>query len=427
VLTRLRNAWKKATSGNGAVQEKSNRAKLGATKTARKPLEKVKKSLEAKSVNKETPTKKVVSVRKSPLVKKVTRVRQTKKTKPATPATKELSRSEANPIIEPNRENSWESWQTFNPAAIQEDGKVHLLYRAIGEGGYSALGYANSEDGHVIKERHPLPAFVRRNNSKKIDGPPILTYGSGGGWNGGSEDPRLTKLDDNLYLIYTAFDGWASLRLALTSIPTEDFINKNWNWKDPVFISPPMEIHKNWVLFPEKVNGKFAILHGIDPEILIDYFDDLNELDGKTFIKSAKQYGTVKNRWDSTVRGVGPPPIKTENGWLILYHAIDQRDPGRYKLGAMLLDLRDPTKILHRSNKPILEPDEAYENNGKPGVIYSCGAVVMEGTLFVYYGGADAVTCVATADLKKFVTNLSKDIAPKLKRGSPKKQSNGSS
>lgn len=370
--------------------------------------------------NKKQKSSSTLRATKRVALKKSTRKKTTKKTAKKAPTKPEpsraLERSPENPIISPNQGNNWESWQTFNPAAVYEDGRVHLLYRAIGEGGYSALGYANSNDGHVIDERHPVPAFVRLSDDEdKFIAPPI-TYGSGGGWNGGCEDPRLTKIDDKLYLIYTAFDGWASLRLALTSITVDDFTKHNWKWEEPVFISPPLEIHKNWVLFPEKINGKFAILHGIDPEILIDYFDNLGELDGKRYIQSNKEYHLVKNRWDSTVRGVGPPPIKTDKGWLILYHAIDQRDPGKYKIGAMLLDLKNPKKILHRSKKPILEPSEEYENNGKSGVVYSCGAVVVEGTLFVYYGGADAVTCVATADLNKLVNDLTKDVSTKLKR-----------
>jgi predicted GH43/DUF377 family glycosyl hydrolase len=99
----------------------------------------------------------------------------------------------------------------------------------------------------------------------------------------------------------------------------------------------------------------------------------------------------------------------------VLYHAIDVRDPGRYKLGAMLLDLNNPTKILYRSQAPILEPDFDYENNGfKSGVIYSCGAVVKDGELYVYYGGGDSVTCVAMANLATFLRELKQFGMPKL-------------
>ena len=94
--------------------------------------------------------------------------------------------------------------------------------------------------------------------------------------------------------------------------------------------------------------------------------------------------------------------MKTRLGWLLFYHAMDMHDPNRYKLGAMILDAEDPTKILYRSKVPVLEPDAYYENQGfKSGVVYSCGAVVKDDELFVYYGGADSVVCVAVANLER--------------------------
>jgi predicted GH43/DUF377 family glycosyl hydrolase len=240
---------------------------------------------------------------------------------------------------------------------------------------------------------------------------------SGGGWSGGCEDPRLTCIDDIVYLLYTAFDGWGSIRIGFSSISLDDFLHKRWNWDEPVVISPPGEIHKNWVLFPEKINGKFAILHNVSPTILVDYFDSLDELkEGEKVIHLKYVKTRRKNAWDTYVRAAGPPPIRTEHGWLLLYHAINEKEPDRYKLGAMLLDLNDPTKVLYRAKAPILEPDACYENEGfKAGIVYSCGAVVIEGELFVYYGGADSVTCVAVANLELFLKELMGAGTPKVK------------
>jgi predicted GH43/DUF377 family glycosyl hydrolase len=111
--------------------------------------------------------------------------------------------------------------------------------------------------------------------------------------------------------------------------------------------------------------------------------------------------------------------LKTKRGWLLFYHAISENDPGRYKLGAMLLDLNEPTKILHRSTAPVLSPDETYENHGKPGVVYACGAVVQGDTLFIYYGGADKVVCVATTPLETFVNALVSGEQPELSSTAP--------
>ncbi len=325
-----------------------------------------------------------------------------------------LQRSHTNPILTPS-EQHWESRATFNPAAAMHDDKVHMLYRAVGADDRSVLGYAASDDGFSVHHRSSVPVYG--SNLQQPSGVTIkIPYSSGGGTNGGCEDPRMTIIGSRAYLIYTSFDGWGSLRLAMSSISLADFIKQKWNWKQPVMISPPGQIHKNWVLFPEKINGQYALLHSISPEIQIVYFDDLNHLDGAHFVQSAYRPGTPrKGAWDSWVRGAGPPPMKTKYGWLLLYHAMDFRDPNRYKLGAMLLDLKDPTKILYRAQEPILEPDEWYENHGfKSGVVYSCGAVIKDGQLLVYYGGADTVVCVAAAPIDWFLEQLLAKGSPKL-------------
>lgn len=327
-----------------------------------------------------------------------------------------LKKSLHNPIISPSF-YSWETRATFNPAAFEYNGKVHLLYRAIGDDDVSVLGYASSYDGLHIGERPTYSVYKRSIHNKERSGPSIH-YISGGGWSGGCEDPRLSLIDDTLYMIYTAFDGWGSVRLALTSILLEDFKKKNWNWKKSVLISPAGEVHKNYVLFPEKINGKYAIMHSITPDILVDYFDDLNELDGTKFIKSHyHNKPNWKHSWDNMVRGVGPTPIKTKLGWLVLYHAMDKNDPNRYKLGAMILDYKNPTEILYRSENPILEPEEDYENHGiASGVVYSCGAVVKDGELFVYYGGADKYVAVASIPLQELLEDLKQNKPAKLKK-----------
>lgn len=337
-----------------------------------------------------------------------------------------IRKHESNPIIEPREGNFWEMKATFNPAAVNTDGRVHLLYRAIGGGDVSVLGYAVSDDGVTLAERPDESAFSHRTKgATPLLAEPKIDYLSGGGSSGGSEDPRLVVLEEEgrIYLTYTAFDGWGSVRIALSSIAKDDFINQRWKWSVPIFLSPPGEVHKNWVLFPEKINGKFAILHSLSPKILIDYVDDFSDLESDSAnIRSHYSRFSDGQGWDSWVRGAGPPPIRTRLGWLLFYHAMDIRDPNRYKLGAMILDADDPTKILYRSSVPVLEPEEWYENTGwKSGVIYSCGAVVKDGELYVYYGGADSVVCVAVANLDHFLDELVKRGAPRLTKKSSMK------
>jgi predicted GH43/DUF377 family glycosyl hydrolase len=390
------------------------------------------------------PKKKRVVAKKNPIKKKVALKRPAKKVAVRKKAVRKISlkkirvlpappklhpeflrKHHGNPIIEPRTHLTWESKATFNPGALEVDGKVHLLYRAIGDQDVSVVGHAISYDGLKIDERTDEPAYVLelpRAKEKSMSSTPRTAPGAylsgGGGW-GGCEDPRATLLGDKIYLTYTAFDGWGSVRVALASISTENFLQKRWLWDKPTMLSPAGQVHKNWVLFPEKINGKYAILHSMSPKILVAYVDDLDTFaSNEESISSHYDRHSGTGEWDSWVRGIGPPPIKTKDGWLLLYHAMDTRDPNRYKLGAMLVDLQDPTKILSRSRTPVLEPEEWYENTGwKSGVVYACGAIVKEGVLFVYYGGADSVVCVATADLEEFLEHLKKEGAAKLTPG----------
>jgi len=320
-----------------------------------------------------------------------------------------LKRFYDNPIIEPKRENHWEALATFNSAALCLDNKVHLIYRAQDHGGISVFGYASSTDGVHIEERSDTPVYFPHEVFETSKGKSTLhpyPVPSGGGW-GGCEDPRLTQIDDTIYMIYIAFNGSQPPGVALTSIKVDDFLNKIWKWQTPRLISRPGQIQKNWVIFPEKINGKFAVLHSITPQVSIDYLDSLNPDDVLIDSYHTHQQYANKERWDNIVRGVGAPPLKTEYGWLILYHAMDFRDPNRYKVGAMLLDIDDPTRIIARCTEPILEPDEKYENEGlKNGVVYVCGAVIKDGTLFVYYGGADMFVAVASTPLQTFLEEL---------------------
>jgi len=323
-----------------------------------------------------------------------------------------LDRHNLNPVLSPQQIRQWEHGGTFNPAAIKDDdGKVHLLYRAIGADGISRIGHVSSEDGYYFGNRsmypvyEPLPGYGMT-DPQKATGPTRYCpefYTSGGGW-GGSEDPRAIVVDGRVYMTYVAFEGWHSVRIALTSILMDDLKKGHWNWQKPVLISPPGQTAKNWVIFPERINGRFAILHSIVPNIQIEYVDSLNAITSN--INSPRLHGPQPGRkdfWDNRVRGAGPPPIKTDIGWLLLYHAQDNHQPDKYKIGAMILDLYDPTKILYRSPQPILEPDAYYENDGKPGVVYASGAVIMGENLTVYYGGGDKHVCIAQTPIKSLL------------------------
>lgn len=187
-------------------------------------------------------------------------------------AERELTRFDGNPIIVPIREHSWESLGTFNPAAIYEKNRVHIMYRAMGADNTSVMGYAVSRDGLRIDERLGAPIYTPREPFEQKLVP---------GGNSGCEDPRLTRIGDAIYMCYTAFDGKDPPRVAFTSISVDDFLKRNWRWAKPVLISPPGLDDKDAVLFPKKVKGKYWFLHRLGSDIWIDAVPDLN-FDGMT-------------------------------------------------------------------------------------------------------------------------------------------------
>lgn len=372
--------------------------------------------------------KKGVSTKKK-IVRKTTKTpKRTVKRRKVRPL--DLHRSNKNPIIDPVSNSYWESEAVFNPGAVIHNGRVHLFYRALGIDGVSRIGYASSKDGIHFDKRFPLPVYMPETFTEPSKHYPFTSparlkydrglYPSGGGW-GGCEDPRTVKIDDRIYMTFNIFNGWQSIRVGLTSIKENDLLKEHWNWSRFIFLSPPNQRHKNWVLFPEKINGKFALFHNLyntnPSKVCIEYVDDIN-LPLKPFVSPDPHLSPNRDlAWHNRTRSVGPPPIKTRYGWLLFYHAMDRSDSGRYKLGALILDLKDPRKVLYRSAYPILEPDEWYENDWKPGIIYASGAVVKDGTLFIYYGGGDKHIGVAETNLNDFVRKLmnNEHIAMKTK------------
>ncbi|MBP6217403.1 MAG: hypothetical protein KA436_02325 [Oligoflexales bacterium] len=320
-----------------------------------------------------------------------------------------MSKAPENPLISPKndqKQDDWQSFATFNPAAFFADGRVHILFRAQGDDLISRIGYATSSDGVHIDERFNTPVFSPSElpilKATQLDSSP---FSSGGGI-GGCEDPRATVIDKRVYVTYVSYDGATPPRLALTSIALEDFLDRRWFWEKPVLISPPGIVDKSGVIFPEKVNGKFVVLHRIFPNIQIDYLDHLH-FDGTFWLEGKAEIQVRPGYWDSRKIGAGAPPVKTREGWLLIYYGVDDLNDKTYNIGAMLLDLNDPSKVLFRTNIPIITPSDWYENVGfKPGIVYPCGAIVLGSQLFVYYGAADSVVCVATANLETFLAEL---------------------
>ena len=322
-----------------------------------------------------------------------------------------LDRYSGNPILKPRISLNWEAKSVFNAGAILLDGRIHLLYRTTSDDDISYLGYAASEDGFAFNIRPTSPAYVPREAFEGVRQPqlppPTSNPYASGGIAGGCEDPRLTLIDDRLYLTYVAYDGRNPPRIAVSSITKSDFLSQRWNWRKAMLISRPGVVDKNPALFPEKIGGCYVLLHRVYPDILIDFLEDLEFKCHSCWLKGESRISSRPGNWDSRKCGAGPPPIKTKLGWLLIYHGVDDSDEGRYKIGAMLLKPDNPSQVLARLNKPLLEPDAEYENVGwKTGVVYPCGAVVLGERLIVYYGGADRWLCAASITLNKLLDAL---------------------
>lgn len=311
-----------------------------------------------------------------------------------------LKRYAHNPVLEPKENNAWEKKAVFNPAAIDEGGTVRILYRAMGDDDTSTLGYAESRNAFRITKRLPYPIYTPRAEFEQKHAP----------GNSGCEDPRLTRFDDTYYMLYTAVDAATPPRVALTTIPVDDFLHQRFDrFREPILISPPGIDDKDACLFPEKINGQYVILHRIQPSIDINFVSSLDFDGASTWLVHNPFIFPRPGFWDSKKIGINTAPIKTKAGWLILYHGVSLYD-NQYRVGALLLDLDHPEKVIGRSLHPLFEPEKIYEKVGVvPHVVFPCGAIVRNNTLITYYGGADKVIGVASIPLTKLLKSLLTD------------------
>lgn len=171
-----------------------------------------------------------------------------------------------------------------------------------------------------------------------------------------------------------------------------------WKWSRPRIISPPGVDDKNACILPQRVNDRYLFIHragGIN--IVYDYVDSLEDIDVMKLM-SHVLLAPRAGMWDAKKVGLAAPPIETSSGWLVIYHGISYDNV--YRVGAFLLDLDNPEKVIGRTLYPLLEPLEAYEREGHvKNVVFPCGAVVRDGMVYLYYGGADTYVCVARAPL----------------------------
>ncbi len=325
-----------------------------------------------------------------------------------------INRHHCNPVLRPGK-LPWRKVATFNPGVIRHQNRVYLLERAAGSlhPFQCVIGLQSSDDGVHFHPESDLP---------------VLTPADLGYPHGSLQDARVVRIEDMFYMTYalrpysyschpnglgvpdystpayTGFDGDESQNITRSGIAISgDLVH----WENVGFTTSPGIDDRNNILFPAKINGQFALLRrpivGNEqhiPSIWISYSDDLKSWSAPNLL-AAPEF-----EWEHGKIGGAAPPMRTKEGWLMLYHAVDKTSV--YRVGAMLLDIENPEKILARSHDFIMQPSEYYETTGLviPNVIFPTGAFIEDDLLHIYYGCADTCVGYATADLNDLLDYL---------------------
>ena len=305
-------------------------------------------------------------------------------------------RHSANPIISA-RDLKYPANTVFNPGATTFEGETLLLLRVEDRRGHSHLTVARSEDGVSNWRIDGQPTFVA-----DPDRYPEEIWGI--------EDPRITYMEEEgkWAIAYTAFSvGGPLVSLATTT----DF--RTFERLGPVM--PPDD--KDAALFPVRFRDRWVMLHRPAPaahstagaHIWLSWSPDLRHWGDHHILLRARRGAW----WDANKIGLSPPPLRTPEGWLLLYHGVRTTASGAiYRLGLALLDLDNPSKVLLRSDEWIFEPDTDYERFGDVDkVVFPCGWVEHDGDVRIYYGAADSTIALASASIADLLDWLRKNSA----------------
>jgi beta-1,2-mannosidase len=330
-----------------------------------------------------------------------------------------------NPVLAPNRNATfrspmgdttvhWEAYATFNPAAVVRAGRIYLLYRAEDASGEEKIGHHTSRIG--LAESSDGMRFTRR-------AAPVLFPDDDGQrqyeWPGGVEDPRIVETDDGRYVLtYTQWNRDVP-RLAVAT--SRDLVS--WTKHGPAFARAEkymkVESKSGAILsrvvgdrvVATKVNGKFWMYYGV-PDIHIATSDNLTDwtpLEDANGV-ALRVLSPRPGYFDSWLVEAGPPAIMTPRGVLVMYNAGNARAYGDstlpervYTAGQALFDARNPVKLLARSERPFIQPSEAYERTGqyKEGTTFVEALVPFKGRWYLYYGTADSRVGVAVWDPRR--------------------------
>jgi len=333
-------------------------------------------------------------------------------------------------VILESSKNEFDSQAVLNPACIEVNGVTHMFYRAVRRGDMiSSIGYCQLIDNKVVKRLDKPVLFPEYDYEKS-----------------GVEDPRIVFLDGIYYIFYTVYDGKNALFAYATTTDLVNFtkhgiISPRFSYAEAgrlfgfskvkmaekyfMFESYIKDRQGNDILlwekdvfiFPKKINGKFALVHRILPGIQIAYFNDFKELTDNYWREYLKNLGEhvllePKYRFENRNVGGGCPPIETKDGWLMIYHAVENFNEGRiYHAAAALLDFKDPAKIIGRMKRPLFSPVEEWEKKGDVNnVVFPTGCIQKNARLYIYYGAADKLIAVKSVDIDELLKELKNDI-----------------
>ena len=306
-----------------------------------------------------------------------------------------VKRYQGNPILTKD-DIPYKVETVHNAAVVKHNGKYIMLFRSHKDNGRCILGLADSDDGFKFTARS-VPFMIPSTEDVFAE---YEAYGV--------EDPRITCIEGVYYITYSAYSTYG-VRIGLA---------KTTNFKTVERIAFITQAdYRNTVIFPEKINDQYVKLDRPHSEICpwsiwISYSPDLrNWGDSRLVIKP------VKYHWDEMKIGPGAPPIRTDKGWLSIYHGVFPTMAGHvYRLGVALHKLDDPAVILGVGDRWILQPEDPWEVTGYvPNVVFTCGAVAEDdGTLKLYWGGADKVMCAGTAVIDELVDLCLTDSRPAM-------------
>ena len=331
-------------------------------------------------------------------------------------------------IILEHTDLEFENQAVLNPTIVQEGNTLHMFYRAVKHGNYSTIGYCKLDGPLKVVDRYEQPVLYPEHDYEKH----------------GLEDPRIVFLDGIYYLFYVAYDGKNALGAYAISKDLKKWEKKgiitpqiSYDEAEDIFRQSEAKLkekyfffesfykdvvghdvvlwEKDCFIFPKKFNNKFALVHRILPEIQVAYFHDFKELTSeywRNYLKDFSDKVVLESKYwyESRNIGGGCPPIETDKGWLLIYHAVEDSNKGKvYHGAAALVDKKDPTKIIGHLNYPLFSPEKHWEKTGDVNnVIFPSGTAIFDDKLYIYYGAADKRIAVVSVNINELLDELLK-------------------